>query len=47
MGNPLGPKYIPYSYMDPLGYTARTMLSGMPRQANVSGGLPLNEGFRI
>ena len=21
MGTPLGPKYIPYSYMDPLGMT--------------------------
>ena len=21
MGNPLGPKYIPYSYMNPLGIT--------------------------
>ena len=21
MGTPLGPKYIPYTYMDPLGYT--------------------------
>ena len=20
MGTPLGPKYIPYTYMDPLGY---------------------------
>ena len=22
MGNPLGPKYIPYIYMDPLGLVA-------------------------
>ena len=22
MGTPLGPKYIPYTYMDPLGYLA-------------------------
>ena len=22
MGTPLGPKYIPYTYMDPLGYKA-------------------------
>ena len=21
MGTPLGPKYIPYTYMDPLGYS--------------------------
>ena len=25
MGTPLGPKYIPYTYMDPLGYNSRRL----------------------
>ena len=24
MGTPLGPKYIPYTYMDPLGYPCKS-----------------------
>ena len=25
MGTPLGPKYIPFTYMDPLGYSTGTL----------------------
>ena len=27
MGTPLGPKYIPYTYMDPLGYSVEATTS--------------------
>ena len=29
MGTPLGPKYIPYAYMDPLGCSASGRIRGM------------------
>ena len=29
MGTPLGPRYIPYTYMNPLGYLFRIEVSGL------------------
>ena len=30
MGTPLGPKYIPFTYMDPLGFEIPAMSPGGP-----------------
>ena len=33
MGTPLGPKYIPYTYMDPLGFMFQVTLQEYLRQS--------------
>ena len=35
MGTPLGPKYIPYTYMDPLGYSASLEVNGRQGEREV------------
>ena len=41
MGTPLGPKYIPYTYMDPLGM-------GLPNVTRRTGGISLSsKRFRV
>ena len=37
MGTPLGPKYIPYTYMDPLGGRSQVPLFEFKREKFVSG----------
>ena len=33
MGTPLGPKYVPYTYMDPLGYIPTYYMADKTAQA--------------
>ena len=45
MGTPLGPKYIPYAYMDPLGFILwRSAISDLPRAACVLQGTASPQG---
>ena len=36
MGTPLGPKYIPYTYMDPLGYTSAYITHIIPMRSPIN-----------
>ena len=52
MGTPLGPKYIPYTYMDPLGKNSEAALlrSGsyaLGIVAPAKGQLAMDLGFRV
>ena len=37
MGTPLGPKYIPYTYMDPLGFIDSSAALGICNRKGVGG----------
>ena len=41
MGTPLGPKYVPYTYMDPLGMARKTLVLKCIEVETVSGDVKL------
>ena len=49
MGTPLGPKYIPYTYMDPLGKDCHFLVAKLKRYTTCKASITPTDGlgFRV